>query len=163
MAIQLKQLRTNAMKPILVALFFIFLSNQTDARTVTSAAELPFYIKPESATNIVLSASHTKPIPTSSFEHEFQLDQDGNYWLFWNVSDGNITFEVHVRTRGYVGFGLSSNGKMFPSDVVVGWVNSDGTTHFHVRLIIIIFKNDAFTSYIMSLAGVKDRIFMYII
>ncbi|VDI67128.1 Hypothetical predicted protein [Mytilus galloprovincialis] len=73
---------------------------------------------------------HSKPVPTSVFQHEIQLDPDGNFWLFWNVSGTNITFETHVRTRGYVGFGLSQNGKMFPSDVIVSWINSDGSVYF---------------------------------
>ncbi|XP_063401020.1 DBH-like monooxygenase protein 1 [Mytilus trossulus] len=83
-------------------------------------------VDPIHPTQRPLVPSHTKPTPTAAFQHEFQLDSDGNFWLFWNVSGTNITFETHVRTRGYVGFGLSSNGKMFPSDVVVGWVK-DGT------------------------------------
>ncbi|CAC5419592.1 unnamed protein product [Mytilus coruscus] len=77
-----------------------------------------------------LILGHTKPVPTSAFQHEIQLDPDGNFWLFWNVSGVNITFETHVRTRGYVGFGLSQNGKMFPSDVIVSWINSDGSLYF---------------------------------
>lgn len=80
-----------------------------------------------------LVPSNTKPVPTERFEHEFQLDPDGNFWLFWTVNGDNITFETHVRTRGYIGFGLSPNGKMFPSDVVVGWVKADGTVHFQVK------------------------------
>lgn len=80
-----------------------------------------------------LVPSNTKPTPTAKFQHEFQLDPDGNFWLFWNISGKNVTLETHVRTRGYIGFGLSPNGKMFPSDVVVGWVRNDGSVHFKVR------------------------------
>ena len=29
---------------------------------------------------------------------------------------------MQVETTGYVGFGISPNGKMWPSDVVIGWV-----------------------------------------
>ena len=31
-----------------------------------------------------------------------------------------------------VGFGLSPNGQMPGSDVVIGWVDDDGNAHFHV-------------------------------
>jgi hypothetical protein len=40
---------------------------------------------------------------------------------------------MHVRARGYVGFGLSPNGRMFPSDVAMGWVK-DGKVHFAVSI-----------------------------
>ena len=69
--------------------------------------------------------------PSESFPYNATIDADGKYTLFWKFNATDITFEVHVQTFGYVGFGLSSNGKMFPSDVVVGWVKS-GVAHFKV-------------------------------
>ncbi|KAL4218774.1 hypothetical protein ACF0H5_021361 [Mactra antiquata] len=71
--------------------------------------------------------------PTETFKHSTILDANDNYVLFWNFNDTHVTFETHVRTRGWVGFGLSTNGKMFPADVIVGWVNDDGTSHFSDR------------------------------
>ena len=71
------------------------------------------------------------PTPSENFPFHAQLDQTGDYHLYWRVNSTHITFETHVRTLGYVGFGLSSNGKMFPSDVVIGWVK-DGVTYFKV-------------------------------
>ena len=73
------------------------------------------------------------PIPTEEFAFYDVLDTNRHFHLFWNFNQTHITFELHARTRGYVGFGLSSNGKMFPSDVVVGWVK-DGITYFAVSL-----------------------------
>jgi hypothetical protein len=72
----------------------------------------------------------------------WQLDSHGNYWLFWKTNATHITFETHVKTRGYVGFGLSSNGKMFPSDVVVGWVDNNGMTHFKVCMLYFVCNLD---------------------
>ncbi|XP_033732845.1 DBH-like monooxygenase protein 1 [Pecten maximus] len=63
--------------------------------------------------------------PTQTYEHRKQLDQDGDYILFWRTNDTHITFETHVKTHGYVGFGISRTGGMFPADVVFGWV-ADG-------------------------------------
>lgn len=80
-----------------------------------------------------VASSKTTPVPTEKYGHQFQLDENGHFLLFWKVSDGNITFETHVMTRGYIGFGISLNGNMYPSDVIVGWVKSDGTVHFKVR------------------------------
>ena len=34
--------------------------------------------------------------------------------------------EVHVATQGWVGFGISPNGDMKGSDVIMGWVTDDG-------------------------------------
>lgn len=42
-----------------------------------------------------------------------------------------ITFEIQVRTLGYIGFGFSPDGQRAGSDLVIGWV-SDGKTYFHV-------------------------------
>ena len=37
-----------------------------------------------------------------------------------------------MKTRGYVALGLSPNGAMKGSDIVVGWVNDDGTAVLQV-------------------------------
>ena len=85
------------------------------------------------------SASSIKPIPTEPFGNVWQLDSSGNYWLFWKTNSTHITFETHVKTKGYVGFGLSTNGKMFPADVVVGWIENNGTVHFKVCILLYMF------------------------
>eukprot|EP00731_Ephydatia_muelleri_P011383 Em0006g277a len=57
------------------------------------------------------------------------------YQLQWTFDDvrKTITFNVVVHTTGWVGFGLSPDGGMVGSDVVIGWVSSDGKTYFHDR------------------------------
>lgn len=70
-----------------------------------------------------------KPTPSRHFDHYVQLDTTGQYWLFWTYNDTHVTFETHVNTHGYVGFGISPNGKMFPADVIVGGVK-DGQSYF---------------------------------
>ena len=64
-------------------------------------------------------------------------DRDGDtYVLHWNFStaERTIAFAVNVSTTGWVGFGLSPNGGMVNSDVVIGWV-SNGRTYFHVSFL----------------------------
>jgi len=64
-------------------------------------------------------------------------DRDGDtYVLHWNFStaERTIAFAVNVSTTGWVGFGLSPNGGMVNSDVVMGWV-SNGRTYFHVSFL----------------------------
>ena len=57
------------------------------------------------------------------------------YELQWSfdVVQQTITFNVLVKTTGWVGFGLSPNGGMIGSDVVTGWVNSTGA-YLQVRV-----------------------------
>ena len=60
-------------------------------------------------------------------------ENGGLYELYWNfVNEAEeISFAVRVQTTGWVGFGLSPNGGMPNSDVIIGWVTDDGTI-FHV-------------------------------
>ena len=58
---------------------------------------------------------------------------EGYYYLFWNFSsiDETIQFAVRVKTTGWVGFGISPNGQMPGSDVVIGWIDRQ-KSYFHV-------------------------------
>jgi hypothetical protein len=64
------------------------------------------------------------------------LDPYAKYNLYWNNNHINntIIFIAEVQTRGWIGFGLSPNGGMKNSDIIIGWVSdSDGKAFFHVR------------------------------
>jgi hypothetical protein len=58
-------------------------------------------------------------------------DLDPNYSVFWTPGEEDITFEVQVRTLGYVGFGFSADGQMSEADMVTGWVR-DNQVFFQV-------------------------------
>ena len=66
--------------------------------------------------------------------YRFSAILDDSYTLHWNfdLEQQTIAFAVNVSTTGWVGFGLSPNGQMPQSDVVIGWVDDDGNTQFHV-------------------------------
>ncbi len=68
--------------------------------------------------------------------HEMTLDPLNKYNLKWSFDDNKqqITFNVVVETRGWIGFGISQNGGMTGSDLIIGWVDDNGLTHFHVCL-----------------------------
>ena len=53
---------------------------------------------------------------------------DQNFLVKWKANELEmvVTFRVEVKTRGWFSLGLSSNGKMIRSDVVIGWVTPDG-------------------------------------
>ena len=79
--------------------------------------------------------------PTQDYPFSLQLDSEGKVHLFWNYNDTHITFEIHSRAGGYVGFGISPNGKMYPADMVIGWVK-ENKVYFAVRMshFFIIFR-----------------------
>ena len=54
------------------------------------------------------------------------------YWTFDNAAE-TISFAVRVQTMGWVGFGISPNGQMPNSDVIMGWVDN-GQTFLQVRM-----------------------------
>ena len=64
-------------------------------------------------------------------------EDGGLYELYWNFDNEaeTISFIVRVQTTGWVGFGLSPNGQMPNSDVVIGWVTNGGETVLHVSFI----------------------------
>lgn len=43
-----------------------------------------------------------------------------------------MVWEIHARTRGWLGFGFSSNGGMDGADIVTAWVE-DGKLHLQDR------------------------------
>ena len=59
---------------------------------------------------------------------------DDTFKLYWDfdMKQQKIDFAVNVSTNGWIGFGISPNGRMLQSDIVMGWVNGDGTAQFHV-------------------------------
>lgn len=67
------------------------------------------------------------------------LDQEQLVCLKWGFDNpaGDITFQLAVNTTGWVGFGLSPNGDMKGSDIVIGGVGSSGS-YFSVSYEIII-------------------------
>jgi hypothetical protein len=52
------------------------------------------------------------------------------YQIFWNYTDIDITIEIRVKTTGWVLFGFSPNGEIDGSDLIVTWVNPDGSYYF---------------------------------
>lgn len=68
------------------------------------------------------TGSRNVPTPSEVLPQHAHLDVDGRFHLYWKSNATHITFEAHVKTRGYVVFGLSPNGDMYPADIVTGWV-----------------------------------------
>ncbi|XP_064622631.1 DBH-like monooxygenase protein 1 homolog [Lineus longissimus] len=70
--------------------------------------------------------------PSEDYIHSVTLSEDTRYTVFWKFDNDTVTFEIHVETLGWVGFGFSPSGGMRGSDVVMGWVK-DGIPHLSDR------------------------------
>ncbi len=82
------------------------------------------------------------PIDVSSYPFSATLSSDlvtGEplYQLYWSFdkTEETVQFSVRVKTTGWVGFGISPDGGMIGSDVVIGWVADDGTAFFDVSTV----------------------------
>lgn len=73
-------------------------------------------------------------VDTNPYRHVETLDYEGKYILEWMVNweTKRIIFNVTVETKGYIGLGLSSAGKMSGADIVMGGVLPDGKPYFSV-------------------------------
>ena len=69
--------------------------------------------------------------PTGKYTDSIDL-VTGKYKLYWNTTDTDLIAEIHCLTDSWVGFGISPNGGMDKSDVIIAWIESDGKTHFTV-------------------------------
>ncbi|KAF6023515.1 moxd1 [Bugula neritina] len=61
------------------------------------------------------------------------LAPGGNFNVSWSFSettpDSEIVFTISARTEGWVGLGFSPNGAMTGADLIVAWIDSEGTSH----------------------------------
>ena len=89
--------------------------------------------------------------PTENYPYSLQLDSEGNVQLYWSYNDTHITFELHSRASGYIGFGISPNGKMYPADMVIGWVK-ENKVFFAVRMSFSLFM----FRYVVYVESVRD-------
>lgn len=70
-------------------------------------------------------------ICVSGVRWENAVNLNDDFRMLWNVVDREVTFEVQVRTLGYIGLGFSRDGLLSGSDIVIGWI-SQGQTYFQV-------------------------------
>ena len=86
--------------------------------------------------SLLVTGAHVELSSRYPFHKTVLLNDQGQFYeLYWNYSiaaPGTIHFAVNVSTTGWVGFGVSPNGQMPGSDVVIGWVAANGKIYFHV-------------------------------
>ena len=83
--------------------------------------------------------------PPEGFPHFAALDGD-NFYIYWKYDELSITFHLVAKTTGWVGFGLSPDGEMENSDVVIGWVDNDRVQFSVSRCISTSFSPFGITS-----------------
>ena len=87
---------------------------------------------------LFLIYSVVKPIRalnTTVWSYHLWLDPHQKFSVKWNIDakDETITFLCEVQTKGWIGLGLSPNGGMKGSDIVIAWVDdNNGLAHFTV-------------------------------
>jgi hypothetical protein len=57
-------------------------------------------------------------------------EQPDLYKIFWKQIDNEeIMFELHCKSKGWIGMGISPNGDMAGADIAIGWVDSNGNSY----------------------------------
>ena len=67
------------------------------------------------------------------FANKDEIVAPNKYMLYWNFTNTEIIFKLVVKHTGWIGFGLSPNGGMDNSDIVISFKNSDGSFNFTDR------------------------------
>ena len=79
--------------------------------------------------------AHTHDELSEQYTYSVQMDSNGRYTMFYSYDDDSSTlqFAVLVQTTGWIGLGISPNGQMPSSDVVIGWVDQNGRPFLQVK------------------------------
>ena len=83
---------------------------------------------------IVQVNAHTRDELSAQYTYSVQLNED--YTMFYSYDEDlrKLRIAVLVQTTGWIGLGISPNGQMPGSDVVIGWVDSNGTAFLQVKI-----------------------------
>ena len=78
--------------------------------------------------------AHTHDELLQQYTYSVQLDTEGHYTTFYSYDEdlSILRISVLVQTTGWIGLGISPNGQMPGSDVVIGWVDDNGTAFLQV-------------------------------
>ncbi|CAF1008830.1 unnamed protein product [Brachionus calyciflorus] len=85
---------------------------------------------------LIFGTTLSAPKTTETYSNSLILREPDEFYLYWNYNETDIVIETHAKTSGWSSFGISPTGGMDNSDVVVSWINNDGSHHFsdrHIR------------------------------
>ena len=83
---------------------------------------------------VVQVNAHTHDEMSQQYTYSVQLDTEGHYTMFYSYDEdlSILRISVLVQTTGWIGLGISPNGQMPGSDVVIGWVDDNGRAFLQV-------------------------------
>ena len=89
--------------------------------------------------------SHSDEL-SEQYTYNVQLDNEGRYTMFYSYDTelSILRIAVLVQTTGWIGLGISPNGQMPGSDVVMGWVDRSGQAFLQVTALT---SSSSFTSH----------------
>ena len=81
--------------------------------------------------------AHTHDELSEQYTYSVQLNKD--YTMFYSYDEdlSILRIAVLVQTTGWIGLGISPNGQMPGSDVVIGWVDRSGTAFLQVKISVL--------------------------
>ena len=84
---------------------------------------------------IVQVNAHTHDELSEQYTYSVRLDTEGHYTMFYSYDEVSsvLRIAVRVQTTGWIALGISPNGQMPGSDVVIGWVDESGTPFLQVK------------------------------
>ena len=68
----------------------------------------------------------------AGFEWQHSAVLDNNFLVLWTPGERDVTFEIQVKTLGYVGLGFTKDDRRVGADMVIGWVDNNGQVHLQV-------------------------------
>ncbi|XP_032687202.1 MOXD1 homolog 2 isoform X2 [Odontomachus brunneus] len=70
-----------------------------------------------------------------SVEWKHSAVLDNNFLVLWTPGERDVTFEIQVKTLGYVGLGFTKAAESgrAGADMVIGWVDNNGQVHLQDR------------------------------
>lgn len=76
---------------------------------------------------------HLLIIGVVSVEWKHSAVLDNNFLVLWTPGERDVTFEIQVKTLGYVGLGFTKDDGGAGADMVIGWVDNNGQVHLQDR------------------------------
>jgi len=71
-----------------------------------------------------------------SVEWKHSAVLDNNFLVLWTPDEKDVTFEIQVKTLGYVGLGFTKDDGRAGADMVIGWVDNNGQVHLQVSIFL---------------------------
>ncbi|KYQ56252.1 MOXD1 like protein 2 [Trachymyrmex zeteki] len=105
-----------------------------------------------------------------SVEWKHSAVLDNNFLVLWTPDEKDVTFEIQVKTLGYVGLGFTKDDGRAGADMVIGWVDNNGQVHLQklptflyrsYALLISVSDRPPDVSYKMESSRPRRRTFSY--